>query len=200
MKPRWKILGFGLFLAGLFTAIAPSPAAACSCMPLRFEDAARNACAIFEGVVLAVEPVDGDEEIAATRLRVRMRVVQTWTPGLSEELTLTTAASSASCGFGFEVGKGYLVYADGGHAGAPSASLCGGTKVREHASEDLQRLGMGAVPVSPSQRTVTTLDAPRRGGCATCSVGRAHSTNTTSAMTLLIMTLAWMLARLRRRV
>ena len=169
-------------------------------MPLRFEDASRNASAIFEGVVLAVEPVDGDEEIAATRLRVRMRVVQTWTPGLSEELTLTTAASSASCGFGFEVGQGYLVYADGGHTGAPSASLCSGTKERDDANEDLQRLGMGVVPVSPSQRTATTLDGARRGGCATCSVGHAPSANKTSAMTLSIMTLAWVLSRRLRRV
>ncbi len=172
-------------------------------MAQTLDEAKRQACAVFEGVVTAVEPIvdEAQGDIAGPgRVRVQLRVVQTWTPGLPEAVSITTADNSAACGVRFEVGRGYLVFADGGVAEAPTVSLCGGTKAREDADKDIAALGMGVVPVSPSQRTATSSATARRGGCAGCHVGAASRTHTSSAVTVLITTLAlWCGRRALRR-
>jgi hypothetical protein len=186
----------GLFFAAFLLAAA-RPARACMCAPTSAEEASRAAVAIFEGLVLAVESADADGDMAPTQLRVHMRVIESWTRGTAEEVVVRTAASGAACGYHFEVGRSYLVYVDVGTADAPAVSICSGTKPREDASADRQRLGMGVVPVSPSQPTLASSTGVVRGGCAGCSIG-SRSSNATSSMPLVIMTLGLLAMRVRR--
>lgn len=196
MNTRVRSAVLPVFLAALLLCVA-SPVHACTCAPQSCEEASRAAVAIFEGLVLAVDAIETEGDLAPMQLRVRMRVTESWTPGLAEEIVVRTAASSAACGYRFEVARSYLVYADVGTAEAPGVSMCSGTKPRDQAQQDLRHLGMGVVPVSPSQPTPTSSTAVLRGGCAGCSVG-SRSTNATSAMTVMIMTLALLLLRVRR--
>jgi len=196
MNTGARALFSGLFLGALLL-LAARPVHACTCLPQTLEESLRNSTLVFEGLVVEVEAVDADGELGPTLLRVRMRVTESWTPGLAEEVVVRTSASGAACGYRFEVGRSYLVYADAGSAEAPAVTLCSGTKPREQAQDDRRHLGLGVVPVSPSQPTVTLSTGPTRGGCAGCSIG-SRSTSATRAMTVMIMTLGLWLRRLRR--
>jgi hypothetical protein len=54
-------------------------------------------------------------------------------------VTVQTASDSAACGYSFEVGRTYLVYAF--KEGGLSTNICTRTRVIEEASEDLAALG-----------------------------------------------------------
>lgn len=197
MNTRVPALISGLFFA-FFLSAAARPVHACTCTPQTCEQSARAAVAVFEGLVVGIDPVDATADSAPTQLRVHMRVTETWTPGLSEQLFVRTRASGAACGYAFEVGRSYLVYADAGTMETPAVTLCSGTKRREDARDDVRFLGMGVVPVSPSQSIAATPVAPARGGCAGCSIG-SRFPNATSATTVMVMTLGLLLLRRARR-
>lgn len=156
---------------GALIASMPAPAEACSCMASTFEDARANAAAIFEGRVDAVEPD------AAGGLRVRFHVTQAWRGVEHESVEITTAADSAACGFPFEVGQHYLVYA--GQAEASLAvSLCSRTARMDDASEDRQLLGSGVIPVDVEDDAdePTPREPPAtRAGCASCTVAASEA-------------------------
>jgi len=84
-----------------------APAAACSCTgpgtPLE-ELAQRDA--VFSGRVLFITPVD-DYDIDASIL-----VYSVWKGTPAGVITVRTSAESAMCGFFFEVGSEYLIYAN----------------------------------------------------------------------------------------
>jgi hypothetical protein len=121
----------------------------------------------------------------------------------SEDAEVVTAVSSATCGYNFEVGKSYLVYA-GTFDGKLNVSLCSRTALIDQAGEDLQALGLGATPVNPKtppadvapQQSVPE-EPPARGGCAGCaSTGSAARSAGGLALTALF---ALLLVTCRRR-
>ena len=72
-----------------------------------------------------------------------------WKGGEQTEITVSTAKSGAACGYGFEKGKKYLVYAGKEDKGkALHVSLCGRTRTEKEAekSGDFKELGEGKVP------------------------------------------------------
>lgn len=86
---------------------------ACSCQvslePLKVQvkEAFNNSTAIFSGEVASVTP-KSEYEVA-----VKIKVGKSWKGAFFKEVTITTAKDSAMCGYGFEVGKTYLIYASG---------------------------------------------------------------------------------------
>lgn len=74
---------------------------------------------------------------------VTLRVSEVWKGDVGKTLRVTTSADSgAGCGYPFEEGKEYLVYA-GEDA---SVSLCSETKPLSSAGADLEALGTGERP------------------------------------------------------
>src|SRR6187551_316244 len=94
---------FSLCIAGALF-LTPRSAAACSCMEQPFETARSSATAIFEAQVASIEVIDGQRH-------VHMDVVQTWLAAEHEHVEVVTADTEAACGYGFEIGQSYLVYA-----------------------------------------------------------------------------------------
>lgn len=146
--------------------LAPARAEACSCMQTSFEDARAGSAAIFEGRVESVEPID------ELRVRVTLHVTQAWGGVERERVDVVTANNSAACGFAFEVGEHYLVYAGRDEeAQTLSVSLCSRTARMDDAGEDRGRLGSGTIPVEvEDEPDRTPREAPAtRAGCASCS-------------------------------
>lgn len=200
-------LGCAAALAA-FAAITPQTARACSCMTQAPREAIEQAAAVFEGYVESIETAEAAEGVPIEH-RVRLRVVRTWKDAATEALVVTTAGDSAACGYPFEQGRSYLVYAfaqDGGLA----VSLCGRTQPIERADEDLELLGMGATPVAPQGDTPLppqaraesddeTREPPARGGCAGCSSVGGDGARAPLAPVLLLGSLALLTSRRRSR-
>jgi MYXO-CTERM domain-containing protein len=148
------------------------PAAACTCAETPFEAQRESAVAIFEARVTAI---DVDTEHGASR--VQLSVVQTWREAEHEHVTVVTASMESACGFSFEVGRSYLVYASSIEAdGAYRVSLCSRTRPMESADDDRALLGSGVVPVDivddpdhPTEPRPPSAPATH-AGCASCSV------------------------------
>lgn len=148
-------------------------ARACSCAERSFEELAAAADAIFEARVGSIEPGE------AGALRVRLDVVQTWRDADSEQVEVRTAASPATCGYSFEIGRSYLVLASRSEDGL-RVSLCGGTRPMEDASDERLSLGSGVIPVdvvdepeSGDEGRSPQAVQRRGGGCAGCAIGGA---------------------------
>ena len=179
-------LRFVVFAAVVATTVAVSSerARACSCGPITVENAMAQAAAIFEGRVLSVEPdpqSQGAQGVGPSTIHVRFLVVRTWKAANSQEVDAYTSSSSAACGYGFEVGKTYLVYAN--DTGRLGVSLCSRTALIEQAGEDLTALGAGSTPVdvpdepAPAQGPESgNAGAPpgevqtTSAGCASCTI------------------------------
>jgi hypothetical protein len=99
----------------LFLLASAEKSYACSCLrslePVKKQvrQAFKDSTAIFAGEVLEISEDSADEN----SLLVKIKVAKSWKGELSSEVTITTAKNSAMCGYSFEVGKKYLVYANG---------------------------------------------------------------------------------------
>lgn len=131
MKKYW-IAGLAL-VAGLSLSDA---ALACSCVVTPDPQVAREASdAVFSGKVTGI--VQSGQ--SGRMLKVTLQVDRAWKGATCGEVTLETAADGATCGFGFEQGKSYLVYAveeDG-----LTTNLCTRSRSIDQADEDLGALG-----------------------------------------------------------
>jgi hypothetical protein len=117
--------------------------------PGRPQEALELADAVFSGRVASVTR-GGSGEFEA--LRVVFSVERVWKGPVASRLEVRTAPDSAACGFPFERGRAYVVYAYQGEGGL-GASLCSRTNFVEVAGEDLAALGDGVVP--PPQPSVS---------------------------------------------
>jgi hypothetical protein len=98
--------------------------------------------AVFSGKVVEIDrpsPIKSSEDPET----VTFRVIESWKgPGGGGTLEVKTPVSGASCGYHFEEGQDYLVYAYG--KGEPfETSICSGTTHLSKADEDLALLGNG---------------------------------------------------------
>lgn len=155
-------------------SLATTPALACSCIAQTVEQAKQDAIAIFEGRVTSIAPEAGSDP-EMPQLLVTFDIARSW-QGLRDQtsITLRTAESSASCGYGFRQGTSYLVYATGS-AARLEAQLCSRTQPVSDAREDLAVLGEGV----PAGKRETARDASppttKRAGCASTSSAGAST-------------------------
>jgi hypothetical protein len=146
------ILLTALLLNGLFLALLPPlPAYACSCVaPGSPEESLRLSDAVFSGRVRSVKlSRSGDFE----EHRVTFQVQSIWKGSVTASIELLTAPDTGGCGFPFEIGRSYLVYAHAAE-GTLRASLCSRSNFLEAATEDLAALGPGTPP-PPSDTSVS---------------------------------------------
>ncbi len=146
-------------LALSLVALLPDCAFACSCARPSGspEERAREALS-SSTAVFAAEAVDVEESPPATTMiegtmafivgedtaTVSLRVSEAWKGPRRQTVVVNAAADSGSgCGYPFEEGRKYLVYATGED---PSVSLCNETKPLSVAGADLGTLGDGEAP------------------------------------------------------
>lgn len=132
---------FTIALVVTIVIVQDAPEAfSCSCSgPQPPNEAYSNSVAVFIGKVVSI--TSGD--YART---VQFDAEMAW-KGVSEnQVVLTTGGSGASCGYDFEEGREYLVYAYG-NPESLEAGLCGRTRPVLEAYTDLTYLGPGYVPV-----------------------------------------------------
>ncbi len=141
-----------LFIIASMLTIETGSAYACSCAPPGPPDEELiNAAAVFTGKVVGLaKPKGGLGPISsADPIKVTFQVDQVWKGSVSQTTTITTARSGASCGYTFEKGGEYIVYAHGQENNL-SVSLCSRTQPLDTAEDDLALLGIGAVPLADS--------------------------------------------------
>ena len=136
---------FGIFALTLFTNDVVS---ACSCLPFGEESVAqqvnrakKDASVVFSGKVLEVV-----RKPESSSVIVKFRADKSWKGNVSRRISLSTGADSALCGFNFEVGKSYLIYAQGTDAKNLQTNICTRTAGLSNAKADLKALGRGRIP------------------------------------------------------
>jgi hypothetical protein len=129
--------------------LSPSSAAACDFEePPPPQEAMDSASAVFSGEVRSIEPVADDP--GEQFIEVRFDVDRAWKGIESTPVTVETLQDPATCGFPFEVGETYIVYAYS--QGTPlTTMLYHRTQLLERADEDLEELGEGAVIEASSE-------------------------------------------------
>ena len=188
----WLFALLTALCALLWTPLVPI-AHACKCAEPEGPSAAlASAQAVFQGEVSAIDD-SGAERV------VTLRVPKAW-KGIesAEEVQIRTRKESAACGYPFELGQSYLIYASKlAEPSQPAVTLqvarCGRTRPIAEADADIHELGMGSIPVSvnaPKEVTAeeqkTTVerrrDQPAAGGCASCAVGEGGGSSDLAAL------------------
>ena len=124
-----------VFLAGL-------DAAACTCelpwpkrtLKQQVNRARKDSRAVFSGSVLKIDE-------AGYALKVTIRVDNSWKVLLPTEVVLFTGRGGGDCGYRFEVGQNYLVYAYGQDLDHLGTNICQRTVPFSDARSDLKILG-----------------------------------------------------------
>jgi len=109
---------FTIFSFAFFTALNASGVFACSCVPrgsesveTQVKEAYTNSTAVFVGKVVEVV-----KRRNSSFVTVRFRVEKSWNnEKFQKEITVSTGSNDGICGYSFEAGKKYLVYASGGN-------------------------------------------------------------------------------------
>ena len=130
-----------LLLALIFTA-GHATAFACSCAPPEGPSAELGrASAVFSGRVIEVRGRKGAGRTPGM-VEAVFEAARVWKGAAGKQVGVYTNPDSAACGYAFEAGRSYLVYARGG-GGRLTTGLCSRTKRLEDAGADLDELGPG---------------------------------------------------------
>jgi hypothetical protein len=170
-----RIILLSLLLASHFLGSA-RPGYACSCLPpVPPQDAMSEAAVVFAGQVTNVAPAAGDAG-GPQLIPVTFEVSQVWKGSADAQMTVRTERDSAACGYPFEAGREYIVYAYLGD-NLLQTNLCSRTAPIENADEDLAALGEGQPPaqgeVQPPAPTAPPLSWPCWHSLPPCWPGAA---------------------------
>ncbi|MGE7828048.1 hypothetical protein [Paenibacillus sp. NPDC093718] len=145
------ILSCLLLLMSLY-GVKPADVFACSCAgPPTVEEGLERSAAVFAGkVTKLVGPKAKLVMSSADPIHVTLEVTEVWKGELTGMTQLTTAVSSASCGYDqFAVGSEFLVFASA-ESGQLRTGMCDGTKLLSTAGQELTELGDGYPPEDAS--------------------------------------------------
>ena len=133
----------GVALAAAAVLGRTDAAAGCSCrLPPPPQEALAQADAVFVGLVQ--ESVAQDVEGApGSQVAVTFTVVRSWKGVEEPSVTVYTGANTAVCGYPFDVGRRYLVYATASDPGMLATNVCTRTAEEDAAQSDMSALGPG---------------------------------------------------------
>jgi len=137
-------IGLCLLVGAIHLLITPNLALACTCdLPqkgktLRQEisEAREKSKAVFVGKV--VEVVSDPRNFYVV---VKFKVESSWKQGYSDEVAVRTGRGGGDCGYHFEAGESYLVYAYSSEAKKLETNICQRTRGVADATDDLRLLG-----------------------------------------------------------
>lgn len=120
---------FRLFIAVALVLAAPAAVAlACVCVGQTDDEYRRHADVVLAGTITArVEPPSGPIISTADPITWTFAVERVAKGTPATTLTVVSSRSGASCGFTFEVGRRYVVYA-GRDGSSLTTSICSGTR------------------------------------------------------------------------
>ena len=130
-------------IAALSTSMLSARAWPCTCdLQVLNRGTLDGAEAVFSGTVLGMEKNEPPHSWTVT-----LQVERIWKGMLANEVRVTTAIEGGSCGYHFEVGRKYMVYAYRSHGTALlRTGLCTHTKPLEKAEPDRKLFGEGYTP------------------------------------------------------
>lgn len=139
----------GVFVVAAISAGLPRPASACTCeYPDEPGVALKKADAVFVGKAIKGQlgpPTEPGWTSSSDPILVTFEVVGYWKgSSIGETIVIKTARSEASCGFGFERGREYVIYAYAARENQGmglETSLCARTRSVKDATEDFEKLG-----------------------------------------------------------
>ncbi len=146
-----------LLIATSFLIFSANSASACKCVQTTPEQSFERAKTVFSGRVVDVveqspaerrSPRGNEDSSFLTGVKVIFEVSKVWKGKNEQRLAVMTSGSSASCGYSFQEGQEYIVYASGEEAKLQTG-LCSGTKPVSEAQTDLGVL---------SQRETSTVE------------------------------------------
>lgn len=144
-----------LFAVFLFTSFffQAMPAHACSCSTPSPQEATLQSAAIFSGKVIQVEEASDwrkwipfSNQPARGGFEVVLDVQSAWKGMDQTRVLIFTEGWGGGCGFPFEVGREYLVYASYWERDVLETHICSRTAELINATDDLQTLGPGNPP------------------------------------------------------
>ncbi|PRP91812.1 hypothetical protein ENSA5_52490 [Enhygromyxa salina] len=157
-----RLLGVGILSLTLLPAalvLAPSEAAACSCIPTPGAlESARDSDAVFAAKLVSVSdaPKAGPHDLETKN--VTFEVTRTFKGQLDAQININTAANSAACGRNYgDPGSEWLVYARIDDQGQARDNLCSRTRPLADAAADIVELEANA----------DTLDQPNEAPSST---------------------------------
>lgn len=146
-------------IAASLLVLNTTAANACSCVPTTPQQSLKNSKEVFAGKVIDIVDQSGSNPEASGYLggfKVTFEVSKVWKGKLEKQQVVLTSGSSASCGYNFEKGKEYLVYANG-QGTQLQTGLCSGTTLLTNAQRDLAVLGRGKTPAAPTSNAAQQL-------------------------------------------
>ncbi|MCR8658792.1 hypothetical protein [Paenibacillus endoradicis] len=149
MKRKINLVLLICFMISMMMIYAASNVYACSCIePLTVEEELDRSEAVFTGRVLEVKDIKNlNGYMTKSAL---FEVSQIWKGGSESQIIIYTGGGGGDCGYHFEEGKEYLVYANlstmYGDKEQLVSIMCDRTNVLAQAQDDLAILGEGKVP------------------------------------------------------
>lgn len=136
-----------LFIGAMFVA-APTSSYACSCAELpSVEEELLHSEAVFSGKVIDIQQKKHLKGYLTKT--VLFEIEATWKGGSQSQVIVTTGSGGGDCGFDFEKGREYLVYASESSMYGKKelvTILCDRTRLVTAADEDFAVLGEGKAP------------------------------------------------------
>lgn len=118
-----------------FSAVGTERAYACSCMPFdSYTAALEDSSHVLDATVVH------KKEHKDMQINVTLEVAAKWKGEAKQSMNVLTAAYSDSCGYEFEIGKRYAVFANE-HEGKLTVSLCSATSLIADDSPIFEELG-----------------------------------------------------------
>jgi hypothetical protein len=144
---RRRVPALSLVLATAVVAGSPAEALGCSCAaPATPADALARSSAAFVGRVIDIDKPFLDS-LGLTRSGlhdVTFRIDRAWKGVSGDTVVIRTRLTGESCGYRFDIGRDYLVYASGD--AALITGICTGTRPAEGAEADFKALDRLAAP------------------------------------------------------
>lgn len=140
-------------LVGLLL-VNPTRLFACFCVPEKSPaDELARSTAVFAGRVTQIEASSTPMWEDVESVNVTLQVSRVWKGPLRTTLTVLTARQGIDCGYEFEEGVEYLVYARGSGDDL-TVWFCSRTQLLDAAQEDLAVLGAGSAPTTSQANQV----------------------------------------------
>jgi hypothetical protein len=153
-----------LLLTTSLFVLSSNAASACSCLPTTPQQSLKNSGTVFAGKVIdVVDEAKMHPEVSRPLLgfKVTFEVSNVWKGQANRQFVVRTSDSSASCGYSFEKGKEYLVYASN-QGSQLETGLCSGTKPLANARPDLAVLGRGKTPATQTSNATQQLQRSKQ--------------------------------------
>ena len=148
------VVGLAFLLIVVWLLGYPGQVHACSCVvPGSPSEEIDKFDAVFAGRVVSIQhsfDPQGSSFSHGDQTTIGFQVSAVWKGAVTEDMHVTTPPTGGSCGFAFEEGEEYIVYAyDGANADESySVNICSRTALLAQAQEDLDAFGDGEAPLT----------------------------------------------------